>query len=334
MAYIPNQNDLSETDNQYTPTLNDVMGNSPEMVSTIVGKIPKTTVQEQIKNIESPENINELMYEALPAARGMSVAKEFAPSLVNSIKNVFAKINPKNWVKTVQSGHDADEQLASDIYNTVKTEANDANLNNIPLSDDIIDEAQLHLPKTRASKLLIENAKKGGYESLHKLQSDLGKLGHDALSNDSYAEQLKGHEILDTRDKILESIHDYMKKNNREDLSSMINLGRGMWKNLKETYYEHPSISKMVNKKIRLVPKNPENIFSEESIPMNRVLQRHPEISEELKKYQDAKSFMKKLRKGAYTAGGIGLVGNSLYKGSKMIDLLNSINQQNQPTQE
>lgn len=306
----------------------DLAEKKPRMVKTFLGDMPAP--EDFKREMESPEAINEMMINLLPAARGMKLIGEAGPSLAKSIKSVFTKIAPRSWVESVQKGHDIMKSKAEDMFNFIKDQIPSRNIPSMKISPKLLKEAEDHLPNTRATKTLIQNARNGDYESVHRLQSSLGKKGFGRLASDDPAQWDIGEEIIDTRDKLLENIKNHFDKTGNSDLSDILNNARIQWKNLKDIYYKHPKIAQMVEQDTRLVPKNPENIFSEESVPMKRVLEQHPEIGQQLDTMNTANRFINSLKRKGSIGLGIGGVGGSLYTGSKIMDYFRDLNQQNQ----
>lgn len=242
------------------------------------------------------------------------------------VMNVLNQKNPKELAYGIQKAHDVLKSQASDIYDLVKSEVKPRGVNEIKIPEKIIESAESYLPKTDASKNLINKAKSGDYESLHKLQSDLGKRGTKHLGSDYAADWDKGEEMLEVKDKIMDSIKNHFNEYGHEDLSKLLDMAKGKWAKLKDVYYSHPAIAKLVHEESRKVPKNPMNVFSEESKPMQKILNEHPEISEALNKHKDAEKFISRLKKtgkvGLYGTGGLSLIGAPLYGAYKLIDLL------------
>lgn len=254
---------------------------------------------------------------------GLEVGGPPVTKFGKGVWNVLNQKNPKELAYGIQKAHDVLKSQASDIYNFVKSEVKPRGVGKINISEDVINEAERHLPRDRASKLLIEKARNGDYEALHQLQSDLGKEGTRNLGAESYADRNLGKEMLDTRDKINSSISDQFKEYGHEDLSKMLDMAKGKWAKLKDIYYSHPTIAKLVHEDSRKMPRKPLNVFSEESVPMKKITQEHPEITEALEKNKLAEKFMNKLK----TTGKLGLIGAGgvgapIYGAYKLLELL------------
>jgi|SRR6478752_3045232 len=286
--------------------------------------------QEAKKEMESPENLNEMMINLMPAAQGMKLAGKVGPTLGKSIKSVFTKVAPRSWVERVQQGHDLMKGKAEDMFNFIKDQIPSRKIPNMEMSENLLNEAEQHLPDTRATKKLIGNARSGDYNAVHKLQSDLGRRGFGRLASEDYAQRDVGEEILDTRDKLLEQIKSHFNDTGNEDLSNTLDKARDQWRNLKDIYYGHPKVAQMVEQDTRLVPKNPENIFSEESVPMKKVLDQHPEIPQELHTMNTANRFINNLKKKSSIGLGLTTAAGGLYTGNKILDYIKNLNQEKQ----
>lgn len=227
-----------------------------------------------------------------PVIKGAGILPKIPQAIGNlkqSIGTLFKRLDPEGLVSLVQKGHDKAFQQASDLYNFVKNEVNNRGIKNINVNDKLIDKAEGYLPKTDSNEALIAKARTGDYEAVHNLQSDLGKRGFKLKAHDLSSESDKGEEMLDLRDKINRSTSNTFKDLGHEDLSKLLDEARNKFSKMKDTYYSHNSIAKMVNPSTRKIPKNPINIFSEKSVQMDKLIKKHPEIQEaiDLKKEKD-----------------------------------------------
>jgi hypothetical protein len=251
--------------------------------------------------------------------RGVAGAENLVPmallKLPGMAKTLFSKYKPENMVHAVQKGHDVLENEAKSLYDFVRNEIKPRGMIKFKIDSNVLDEAESMLPKTRSYKKLLEDARQGDYDAIHKLQSDLGKKGHKKLSSDFGAENDEGEEMLDTREKINESTQNLLEKEGHTDLVNALKQGRNKWKNLKELYYSRPSIAQMVERDLRLIPKNPENVFSEKSKPMARILEAHPEILEMLELGKNKEGLKKLLKAAKIGTAATGLTGTSYYLG-------------------
>lgn len=234
---------------------------------------------------------------------GLQGASEIAPSVLkgigNTFSNAFKKVTPESIAKSLQSSHDLLEKEASDIFDKVSEQVKSRKISKVPIDEKLIDEMSEVLPKTRATKQLVEKAKKGDYSELRKAQSELWKRGTRKKSSILESDRDLGEEILDLRDRINESISSHFKNTKNSDLSDLLNQGRQKYYNLKDIYYGQytpNSISNLVQKNYRKIPNNIVNVLSEQSEPMEKILEANPEIPEQLKLLIKKENAMKKLK--------------------------------------
>ena len=225
-----------------------------------------------------------------------------AGSLINQLRG---KLSPSSIAKIAQDSHDLMKKNAEKIFSGVSKNASDRGIDTVPINKNIIDEAKDFLPNTRANKKLLDKAETGNYDALRDLQSDLGKRGFKRKSSDLAAENDEGEEMLDTREKINEAISNHFRNTGNNDLANELDKGRKLYSNFKDIYYSRPSLAKMVNEDLRLVPKNTASIFNENSIPMERFRQAHPEIKNSLSQLKTLNN-LKKLGIGTGVTGGLG----------------------------
>lgn len=243
------------------------------------------------------------------AGAAAPLAGKVIEKVATVIKNAFNKTTPKEVATSIQSAHDSLKKYAVNLFDTVEREATARGVNNVNISKDLITELLQYLPKTRASKKLIEKAKTGDYSALRKAQTELWQRGTSRKASDIPSSQDEGEEMFDLRDKINESISNHFKKTGNEYLSDLLNYGRNVYKNLKETYYSHPTISKLVHESTRKVPKNIVNVLSEDSVPMERVRNSNPLIAKNLEAIKNKQNSLKKLK---YLGGIGGVAGTAI----------------------
>lgn len=309
------KNPIAEMAGQYAPAL---VGGIP------AGIIPQMAVGGAYQALQSPEDpITGGVEGAIGAPAGIVGGKLAmkVPGLAQGIKAVMTKIDPKGLAYGVQASHDKLMNQASDIYNFIKSEVGPRGVSKIDLPEGLIDSASEHLPDTDASKDLINRAKSGDYDALHELQSDLGQRGAKLKGADLYADRNIGEKMLDTREKINDAIRDRFKEYGQDDLANLLDEAKDKYRYIKDTYYSHPTVAKLVGSETRKIPTDPIKTFSEESKPMGKLLAAHPEIQEAVNTSNTAKNFMKGLKKTAYVAGGT-LAVPGLYESYDLLNLL------------
>ncbi|HWY33865.1 MAG TPA: hypothetical protein VNX68_04420 [Nitrosopumilaceae archaeon] len=262
------------------------------------------------------EKGEELFREALPVGSniiggikpGMSLAKGLGKSLSKIERPaVFNKIDFEKPISEIQSKHDLRKEASENKFSSIQNEAYESGIDKIPDADKIVKtiEDENYLPKSDAFNKLLDKAKTGDYESLRSLQSDLGNFGVSHTSSKLQAERYKGIEMLSLREKINDAIHEHFKNVGRNDLADKLQEARADYKDYIKTYHNTATktatpatraISKMVDQNKRLIPKNPEKVFSEISKPFSKFKEIHPELEEMLKKSKNKKSQINTLK--------------------------------------
>lgn len=237
------------------------------------------------------------------------------PALIRGLTN---ESTPEALVQAVQKPHDILSNTAEQLYDYVKGAIKKRNLS-IPVKPEYISKAEEILPKTRASKKLIEDAKSGDYNAVHDLQSQLYKKGTAGLASDDIAMQNQGDEILDLRNQINDDTKNHLMQTGHVDIAHVLEQGKRVYKKLMDTYYNKnlpTSVGKMVQSDLRLVPENPEKIFQQDSVPMRRFLKAHPEAARHVQgvtEKEAAKKALTNIFTNTAKVGGAGYVGKTLF---------------------
>lgn len=240
-------------------------------------------------------------------------------TLPKMIQTLYKQQSPEKAVSAAQGRHDLWHEQANKLYGEVEQGIEKNNITNIPIEKSIMEELPDYFPKSRKYQKLIHNAKNGDYNSVHELQSDLYKLGKKAASSDDFATANQGEEMLDLRDRINEGMEKHLRENGYHEIADMLNLARDKFRKLKQTYYSNPTIAKMVQPGLRKVPKNPLSTFNEDSEPMKRFIEEHPEIKAEIELSKNKELIQKKLKNyGISGVLGTGSFGGTL-AGAKII---------------
>lgn len=219
-------------------------------------------------------------------------------------KNII-QVNPKKLASTVQSAHDSLEKSAIKMFDKVGEQAVERGVSKIPLDKDIVQEVSKYLPNTRKSISLIEKLKDGDYKSLREMQSELFHRGNKSAKSILPSERNSGEEMLDLRDRINESISNHFNNTGNKDLSEILDKAKEKYRNLKEIYYSHPTVSKLVDKNIRKVPKNIGSSLSEDSKKMERLRKEVPGVSDQIDLLKQKENAMKYLKNTAYVGAGL-----------------------------
>ena len=229
-------------------------------------------------------------------------------------KDAFRKIDPKKMISKLQSSHDVLENESSKLYNFVKDEVKFRGIKDVPISSNLIDQVEYYLPRTKQNIALIKKARSGDYDAIHTMQSDLGKRGQKMKSSTLGADRDQGELMLDLRQEINNNTHDFFEKTMNYDLSDALGLARDKFKELKDIYYGYNPITRVVGE-LRKLPKNPMTLLGEDSAPIKKLLNEHPDIKRDVETYlkrQKSLTKVKQVGKFGFTIGGLGLGGKAI----------------------
>lgn len=253
----------------------------------------------------------------LASKTGSALATK-VPEFLRGLTN---ESTPEALVESVQKPHDVLQNTANKLYGYVRDAIQKRQLS-IPVKQEYLDQATEVLPKTRASQKLIADAKTGDYNAVHDLQSQLYNKGTSGLASDDIAIQNQGDEILDLRSKINDDLKDHLIQSGNIDIAHVLDQGKFIYKKLMDTYYnkELPrGVGKLVQSNTRLVPENPENLFTENSLPMKQFLKQHPETAKHVQGIQEKQKAIKAL---GNIFGSTAKVGGTAYAANMLFNLL------------
>lgn len=248
------------------------------------------------------------------------VGKKVEDKLPAFLRGLSSKSTPEALVESVQKPHDKLQSTADELYGQVRSAVKKRGIK-IPVKDEHLNQIAEILPKTRASKKLIEKAKSGDYEAVHELQSHLYKKGTKGLASDDIALENQGEEILDLRNKINDDLEHHLIKEGNLDVAHVLRQGKKTYKQIMDTYYPknlRKGIGKMVQSDLRLVPEKPEKLFSQNSVPMKDFLDKHPEAAKHTQGIKEKEKAIKDLKKIFLSTG---IAGGTLSGGKMLHDL-------------
>lgn len=249
------------------------------------------------------------------AAKTASAVSTKVPAFLRGLTN---DSTVDSLVKAVQKPHDILSNTADQLYGYVRDAIKKRNIS-IPVKPEYLQKAEEILPKTRASKKLISDARSGDYEAVHDLQSQLYKKGTKGLLSDDVAIQNQADEIMELRQGINDDLKNNLMQSGHVDIAHVLQQGKTMHKQLMDTYFNKnlpKGIGKLVQSELRLVPENPENLFNQNSVPMQKFLKHHPEVTQHvqgIKEKEAAKKALGKLFGTTATIGGVGFAGKTLF---------------------
>lgn len=244
------------------------------------------------------------------AVAGKTLGKlgEKVPEFMRGLTN---KSTPEALVSAAQQPHDKLQSTADELYGQVRDAIKKREIK-IPVKEDHLAKIEEILPKTRATKQLIDRATSGDYEAVHDLQSHLYKKGTKAKASDDIAKENEGEEIIELRDKLNEDTQKKLIKDGHTDIAHLLQQGRKTYATLMDTYFNKnlpKGIGKLVHSEMRLVPENPEKLFSQNSVPMKKFLDQHPDVAKHAQGIREKEAAIKSLNKALI---GTGIAGGSI----------------------
>lgn len=249
---------------------------------------------------------------------GGAIASKTAEKVPAFLRGLTNESSIDALAKAVQKPYNVLRNTEGQLYDYVRSAINRRNIT-IPVKSQYLADAQTLLPNTRASAKLIHDAKGGDYEAIHDLQSQLYKKGTKALASDDVAISNQGEEIIDLRNKINEDLKNHLMQTGNVDVAHVLQQGRGIHKQIMDTYFNKnlpKGISKLVQEDIRLVPENLPGVFEQNSKPMAKFLQEHPEAAKHVKGVREkeaAKNALGKIFTSTAKVGGAAYLGKSLF---------------------
>lgn len=224
----------------------------------------------------------------------------------------------ESLASAVQKPHDVLKKTADELYDYVRDAVGKRKVS-IPVDKAYLARAEEILPKTRATRKLISDAEQGDYNAVHDLQSHLYNKGTKALASDDIAISNQGEEIIDLRNMINDDLKNYLVQNGHADIAHVLGQGKDVYKRMMDTYFNRnlpKGIGKLVHPDIRLVPKKPTTLFEQNSEPMKKFLEGHPEAVKHIKGIKEkeaAKNALNKILWGSAGAGASIAGGKTLF---------------------
>ena len=108
--------------------------------------------------------------------------------------------------------------------------ASEREIGTLNVDPELIKDAEQYLPNNLSERNLIEGSNYGDYDSLFRLQSDLGKISSARTGKLSKLfnpeTNLKGQAGLRSRNSLLDAIHDNLQNLGHEDISDLLREGQ------------------------------------------------------------------------------------------------------------
>jgi hypothetical protein len=253
---------------------------------------------------------------------GSSVANQ-VPVFLRGLTN---DATPKSLFQAIQKPHDILSNTADELYDYVRRTIKKRNVNvniNPNTLDEILDYPTM---QSKTHKELVDRAKLGDYDAIHKLQSSLYKKGSKDLLNEDAVIETRGENTLDLRNRINKELENDLTQKGHGDITHVLRQGKNTFKKIMDTYYNKnlreaggKGIGKLVNEDLRVEPKNATSLLDTTSKPMNVFLKQHPEAAQQFKGLQE-KNAAKKALKDIFIKGGA--AGGLAFGGKTILDLL------------
>ena len=102
------------------------------------------------------------------------------------------------------------------------------------IPEHLLDEAAKYFPENEPSRLLIEEAKKGKYQKLFNVQSDLGKTGANHVLSPFGRDREHGFRAFDLRKRILNAMEESLEKGGHKEVADLMKRGQGNFRRFKK----------------------------------------------------------------------------------------------------
>ncbi len=211
---------------------------------------------------------------------------------------------PRKAADIIQKSHEAAYAEATAPLEQAKKLAYERNIGPIRIRSSILSDVPKILGRDEGTMRLLEKSKKGDYESLDKLQSDVKTESRKLLQADTHADRLLGKDAHSLAEKIIGGMKVHAQYKGHGDIADLLTEGKSKYAEFAKMYLDNPTISKLVGKD-RVVPKNLLSKLESDTAFFNKLKSEIPDIGKmlELQKSQ------KRLKKYAKTAASLGHAG-------------------------
>lgn len=222
------------------------------------------------------------------------------------VASLFRQVNPTDTANLIQKGHDALKEQAENAFKDVSKGVHERGIATVPTQEIKFNGLRKYFPDTDEAKKLLNDAKTGNYNALRKVQSDLWTKATKNLRSDLEVDRMRGEEMLERRDKINNAISNHLQNTGNHDLDAVLNKARSDFHDLKDIYYSHPTISKLVDEHTREIPENIFTTLKKNSVPLNRLKEFHPDISADINALNNKKNLKSSLKALGWSGGALG----------------------------
>jgi hypothetical protein len=144
---------------------------------------------------------------------------EHSPEILasaNALRSILPHLTKRGATNTLKQAR----QLASE-----------RNIGAFNVDPELIEDARQFIPKTLPYRNALDAAHYGDYDSLFRLQSDVGKHASDySRSLFSAAERAHGREGLAARKRLLDAIHENLQSQGHQDISDLLKQGQNEYR--------------------------------------------------------------------------------------------------------
>lgn len=192
--------------------------------------VKKDLLSKQSPSFRLPENVlpREYNYAEALGAEGQDPGDELLRGVPSAIASAPFAAKLGNALADIPVRPGAGVRA----LNKVAKEVEKRSVSKIGLPEEILNDIQEHqyLRNTAANKKFLEKAKEGDYNSLFKLQSDLGRRERGYGLNPFFSEREFGKDIGETRRALLSHMKESLSKQGHEDLAKLLSHGQNRYR--------------------------------------------------------------------------------------------------------
>jgi hypothetical protein len=248
---------------------------------------------------------------ALPVAgRMVGAASKTVGGIPKQLIDMMRKTDPKRGLELAHAKHDTLQETANEAFEWSRDLLKQRGVTSVKPDTKIIEAIRPHVGQTKAAQETLAKAADGDLEAIHAVQSRLWGRGTKAKAGD-LMDVDKGEVMHELRDTLNSDIQNKLAQMGHLDAVHGYKQGQRLWSDLKSTYYDYPKIAKVFDPKLRKIPDDIAKHFGEVSTPMQRFLERHPELESEVLGELSKRQALKDLKKTGM--GGLGLLAAEQY---------------------
>lgn len=159
--------------------------------------------------------------------QGAEITGEIAPFL-SSPSGARAVVNAAGDLPLTRN-------MAARALNESREFAKAREIGDLGVDKELIQDMKQFLPDTKPYRDLLKKAMKGDYESLFKLQSDVGKRAPGFLKSLlSFAERDYGKEALASRGRLIDAMREGLAESGHKDIADLMQHGQNRYRQYKQ----------------------------------------------------------------------------------------------------